>query len=103
MKYKKSATSEPLYYLIALVIIAFVIWFSVNLTKAQVADKGGKDLSNIIDDSADPDKDGISNYYDQCDCLIGDRENEGCPYDKPTVGTEAEAREKECKDSKAVA
>ncbi|MBS3129021.1 hypothetical protein J4410_07815 [Candidatus Woesearchaeota archaeon] len=97
MKSKKSQISKSLGYVIGFVILLALIVFSVRLITTRIGGGGAKDISNLVDDTADPDKDGLSNYYDLCDCLSGDRENEGCPYDKPKVGIEADAREKKCK------
>jgi len=38
--------------------------------------------------------DGISNLYDKCICLQGERKNDGCPDDEQTSGESAMKREK---------
>jgi len=51
----------------------FVILGSINV---NLFGKSKVEASSFIDDF---DEDGIKNYLDKCDCLVGKEENSGCP------------------------
>ena len=97
IKNKKSVV----WTVVKLILIATVILIVANIIRDKLSGSG-KETSNLIGDVEDTDRDGIPNYYDECDCDEGSErgEHNGCPTTGLYKDGYGQVRNNECEGLK---
>jgi len=90
----KNKKAMELWQLVGAMIITALLVLVVAWIIPKKIGEGAAEASNLLSSTKDSDMDGISNLYDKCICLQGERKNDGCPDDEQTSGESAMKREK---------
>lgn len=90
--------------LVKWIVLAAVILIVANVVSDKLSGSG-KETSNLIGDVEDTDRDGIPNYYDECDCDEGPERDthNGCPTTGPYKDGYSIVKNEECEGLKGTA
>ena len=96
IKNKKSISLETAIKFFAMAVLVMIV---ANIVRDQLSGSG-KEAKNLIGDVEDTDRDGIPNYYDECDCDEGPERDthNGCPDAGPHKDGYGETRNKVCEE-----
>jgi|TARA_B100001964_G_C13976661_1_gene484316 hypothetical protein len=81
MKNKKSDVAVAKLIGLALGMIALVI---MGIFIYQKIKQGSDETESLLFSTRDSDEDGIPDFKDRCDCVVGNEDNDGCPTVNPT-------------------
>lgn len=101
IKNKKSSFVWTVVKLISVVALVLIV---ANIIRDKLSGSG-KETSNLIGDVEDTDRDGIPNYYDECDCDEGIEKDphNGCPATGLYKDGYGQVRNNECESLKGTA
>ena len=93
MKNKKSIVTVEVMIFLALGMIALVI---MGIFIYQKIKQGSDETESLLFSTRDSDEDGIPDFKDRCDCVVGNEDNDGC-ISSPPKESNLDKNKNDCK------